>query len=137
MTALYDAAILVHVLTAVLGVGQIAAIAVVSAVARRAGEAAPSTAASLGQLARGATWSLVVMLVTGALLDFALGRAFDRAWWFRGSVLLLVVLGFLLGRTRRALRKPDAQVLAVVQRGAVAMCAVVAAIVALMVIKPG
>jgi hypothetical protein len=129
--------LLLHTLAAVLGIGQISAIAVVGSALAGKGGAAPAVIPALERLVRGATWSSLVMLVTGIALDLEVDRAFDRTWWFRGSVLLLVVLGYLLMRAKRALRGGDAAAVAGAGRLARGMAAIVVLLVGLMILKPG
>jgi hypothetical protein len=128
--------LLLHVLTAVFGIGLIGAMAVVC-VTVGSESPAPAVMTSLRRLTRTATWSVLVMLITGVLLDLAAARAFDRTWWFRGSTLLILLLGYLLARTQRALRKADPGFVATVRGLAFGMSAIVAVLVVLMVVKPG
>src|SRR5262245_12448925 len=134
----YILALCVHVVVAILGLGQIAGMLVV---ARRAdGPVAATTWTTLEDLVRGTTWSLGLLLVTGALVEYLAGVPFHETWWFRISFGLLLVIGAINGVTRRALRKrdktQDAAVLARVRRGAWAMCAGVATVAVLMEAKP-
>ncbi len=82
------------------------------------------------------------MLVTGILIDVAAAGAFHEQWWFRGSAVLLVLTGVLNGRARRVVRRglgPDAgrdAALRGVERLAYGMSALIAAIAALMEVKP-
>ena len=68
--------------------------------------------------------------------------AFRSSWWFRGSVLLLLVTGALHGLSRRAMRTVAVNeatndvVLRRVERIAYAMCVLIVAITVLMVVKP-
>lgn len=134
---IYTLMMFIHLLTSVLGIGQIAAIAVVSvAAAPGTAQVAQAVTTSLVRLTRAATWSILVMLVTGVAINLELNRAYDRTWWFRISTLLLLLLGYLLGRTQRALRKADEGFLARVATLGKVMCALVVLIVALMAIKP-
>lgn len=132
-----------HVLFAVLGVGLIGSVAVVAATARRGGQGSSDVAAaSLNPLLRYSAISLAVMLITGALLDFAVGGAFNTKWWFRGSALLLFATGGLHAQARRALRSGLSVegggdvALRRVERFAYIMCALIAAITILMEAKP-
>jgi hypothetical protein len=133
---------MVHVVVAVLGLGSIAAVAVVAATARRTGRGARDVAAWLGALLRLSAFSLAAMLATGVLMDFAARGAFHEAWWFRGSALLLVATGVLHAQARRAVRpgfagEDDAEkVLRRVERIAYGMCGLIAAITVLMEVKP-
>jgi hypothetical protein len=93
----YMALRLVHVVVAVLGTGSIAAIAIV---ARRA-QPAGLLAGPLLALARWASISLAVMLLTGIWIDIELHGAYHQMRWFRGSVIGLVLTGATLGLLRR------------------------------------
>jgi hypothetical protein len=142
MTSLFIPALVIHVVVAVLGLGSIVSIAVVSAAARKAGRGSTEILAWLAPLLRYSAFSLAAMLVTGILMDFATGGAFHERWWFRGSALLLVATGVLHGRARRAVRhglangdRGDA-VLRRVERIAYSMCGLIAVITVLMEMKP-
>ncbi|WP_394831277.1 hypothetical protein LVJ94_32680 [Pendulispora rubella] len=134
---LYRLALSIHVVTAILGLGRVVAIAVI---ASRDEPAGAGTWNTLQQLVKGLTWSLPIMLLSGALLEYASGGAYHGAWWFRLSVLALFVLGALSGAMRRALRKRestgDERTLGLVARHARIMCAVTAAAAVLMEVKP-
>jgi uncharacterized membrane protein len=142
MSGLYIPVLVTHVIVATLGVGSIASLAIVASAARRAGSAARDASAWLQPLLRYSAFSLAAMLVTGILMDVVAGGAFHDTWWFRGSALLLVATGVLHGQARRAVRaglgeagSGDA-VLRRIERIAYGMCALVAAIVFLMEVKP-
>jgi hypothetical protein len=142
MNHLYAPMLVVHVIVAVLGVGSIAAIALVAATARRVDDAAVQVSAWLAPLLRYSAFSLAVMLMTGILLDLAAHDAFRRSWWFRGSALLLVATGVLHGWARRAVRRGVARnsggtvTFRYVERIAYGMCALIAVITMLMEVKP-
>src|SRR5262249_23273010 len=126
----YDWAVTLHAVFATLGVGPVLAVVLC---------ARSDTAAARTDLRRLLWWTslgLVALLVSGGVaLRLGAGRAFVHMWWFRVSVALFLVLGALVGRTRRALRKTDAS-LRDVQRMGWLMCALVAVIVFLMKAKP-
>ena len=142
MSRLYTSVLVLHVLVAVLGVGSIASVAIMAGTARRAGRGAAEALTWLGPLLRYSALSLAAMLVTGVLLGATSAGAVHKAWWFRGSALLLVLTGALHGRARRALRLGLANEgdgdLAVrrVARLAWSMCALIAVIAVLMEVKP-
>lgn len=92
-----------HVLVAVLGVGTIAALPLSVRSARRAGLALDALAAWALPLLLMARVSLLLGLLSGALLDFVAHGPFHEAWWFRLSGLLVVVTALCLGRGRAAL----------------------------------
>jgi hypothetical protein len=136
----YEIAIALHVVVAILGIGQVTGLTVVAAIAKRSSPIAPATWAALKQLARGASWSLLVMLLTGLWLEALAGGAHGRSLWFPIAFVLFVVCGALLGMTQGALRKGEAAGNASVLPGVVtrgwALCALVAIIAALMQLKP-
>ena len=131
---IYTVVLCLHVITAILGLGQLAAATVLTT----AGSSLPVV--SLQRLMRWVMWSLLVMLVTGGALAGLVRGAFEHAWWLRLSVILFFVLGFLHSRVRRALRKAepvlDAGALRPINRILCAMCVCVAAITYLMQAKP-
>jgi uncharacterized membrane protein len=141
VSKLYTPLLVMHVLAAVLGLGSTASVAIVAATARRHA-VAMGASIWLSPLLRYSTLSLVTMLVTGVLLDFTAAGAFSSAWWFRGSVLLLITTGILNSLTRRMVRavpkeeKREKLVLGRVQLLAYGMCALLAAITILMETKP-
>ena len=143
VTVFFMPVLVLHVVVAVLGLGSILAIAVVSATARRAGVRSADIAAWLGPLLRYSAFSLAAMLVTGVLMDLTTRGAFHSWWWFRASALLLVVIGALHGVARRAVarglaaeRGRDDEMLRRVERIAYTMSALIAAITILMEAKP-
>jgi uncharacterized membrane protein len=148
MTA-YTLVLVTHVLVAILGVGSIASIAFVTTTARRSGREPSDLSTWLSPLFRISAFSLLIMLITGATLDYLVGGAFHHMWWFRVSFLLLLVTGALHGGTRRTVRTglaaqpasgsgsaSAAASLRRVERLAYAMCFLIAAITALMEAKP-
>jgi hypothetical protein len=138
--SLYPVALSIHVVTAILGLGQVAGIAILASSAPADAPVATATWTALGRLTRGTTWSLALMLLSGALIDYSVGGGYHEAWWFRLSFALLLVLGAINGRTRRALKKREsaggARPLQGVARGAWSMCAIIAVIAVLMEVKP-
>jgi hypothetical protein len=136
----YDLTICIHVLTAILGVGQVTALVVVAGIGRKSLPVAPATWAALKRLARGTTWSLVVMLLTGVLLEFLADGIHGRMWWFRIAFLLFFACGAVLGMIQRALKKAEAAgdgaaLGGVMLRGWIVV-GLVAVIAALMQLKP-
>ena len=137
--SLFPYALAVHVVAAILGLGQVTAIGVVaSALAPDAD--GPRGWAILERLVRGIRISLGVLFASGALLEYAAGGAFHAATWFRLSVLGFVVLGVLSVVLARALRRRDAAdptaTLRSTVRGAWALGAVTAVVAVLMTVKP-
>jgi hypothetical protein len=129
-----------HVLVAVLGLGSIAASAIVAATARRAKRGSTEALMWLVPLLRCSTFSLVAMMPTGFLLDLTVAGAYSATWWFRGSVLLLVATNVLQSLARRAVRRGIANEndgdLLRVERLTYGMCALIAVITILMEVKP-
>jgi hypothetical protein len=99
----YTIAISLHVVIAVLGVGQIGAVALGTTVSRRSGVALPVATTWLRPLLRCTRWSLVAMFVTGASMELIGHGTFHESWWFRGSALLLFLTLFLNRRAFAAL----------------------------------
>jgi hypothetical protein len=102
--SLCAAAISVHVIVEILGVGLVGAIPLVARTARVDDGVFRPTPPLLDLLFRYTRWSLVAALASRALLDFAAHGAFHEATWFRVSFGLLVFLGFCNARGRAALR---------------------------------
>ena len=130
----YSLVLSLHVITAVLGLGPLAGVTVMTA---------SGTSLQLGPLQRImrlVIWSLLVMLVTGATLAGLVHGAFERSWWLRISVLLFFLLGFLHGRVRRVLREGatalDPAAIRRLNRILWGMCGCVAVITYLMQTKP-
>lgn len=144
MTTLSVPILALHVIVAVLGVGSIAAIAVVAGAARMTGGESAAVSVGLRLLLRYTVLSFAIMFVTGLFLDFSSHGTFHTSGWFRGSIALLVVCGVLHAQARGAVRSMSMSsselsrdmTLRRVQRLAYAMCALVAAITILMELKP-
>jgi hypothetical protein len=121
----------VHVLTAVLGTGQVAALAFLARSVRLAPH--EETSALLRRLVVLFSWSLLVMLVTGVLMALLVGPAFERTIWFRASSVLVLVVGALAGMMGGALKRKAALRAEGLAWG---MVGVVAIMALLMVAKP-
>ena len=123
-----------HVITAILGVGPLAAATVLTA----AGSSPQPLA--LRRVMRFVIWSLAAMLVTGVALVALSHGALRDAWWIRISTILFLLLGFLHVRVSRSLRNAGAAIEAVsmrrINRTLLGMCLCVAAIAYLMQAKP-
>jgi hypothetical protein len=127
----------IHVLAAILGLGQVGAMVTLVSAKEGGPSGMAPVWAPLRRLARWGSYSLLVILLTGGLIDYAAGGAFHRAIWFKLSFLLMLFAGFLLGRAQGALKKsPEDATLRRVRQAAFGTTAVVAAITALMVFKP-
>jgi uncharacterized membrane protein len=132
-----------HVLAAIFGAGQVGVLAAVIVPALRAD--APARACLLPVLRGFLLWmnlSLAILVLTGGILDYQMGRTLHTMWWFRISFLLTVVLGALSGRMRGMLRRavgPSGQVADAAMAGlatpAWTMFGLTAAIVVLMVLR--
>ena len=133
---LYSTSVFLHVLAAILGLGPLAALAVVSS------SPAPSMPVErFAQLLRLVGWGLVAMLATGVLIVHQTHGALGQTGWVRVSLGLFVVLGALHGIVRRRLKRSrDATPSVALPRALSpllwAMCALVAAITYLMEAKP-
>ena len=133
---LYSTSVFLHVLAAILGLGPLTTLAVVSS------SPTPSMPVErFAQLLRVVGWGLVAMLVTGVLIVRQTHAALGNTGWVRVSLGLFVVLGVLHGLVRRRLKRSrDAAPSVALPRGlsplVLAMCALVAAITYLMEAKP-
>jgi hypothetical protein len=136
--ALFVAALVVHAIVAFAGVGLVGAIPIVARFARHGDRGLSQETTVLGALLRYAQGSLVIVGVSGVVIEFATGGAFHSSPWFRGSVALFLFVGFAQGQARRALRKgTEAQAtLRRVERWGWTMCVAASAIAVLMVLKP-
>ncbi len=123
---IYLVSLVLHVIATVLGVGQIAAVAIASLSEK-------TDQALLRRLTLLATASLVVVLLTGVSMVAVTQGVYVHATWFRVSMVLFLLIGAGLGQIRRALRKGSALAL---RNWAFSVCVLVAAVVALMEAKP-
>jgi hypothetical protein len=127
-----------HVVTAILGVGLVSGMLVLS-LAMDASTPA-TTWTSVDRMRRTVGVSLGVVLASGALLEVLAGGPFHGTLWFRASFVLLLLLGALGGVTGRTIRKrTDIGAETAVRRlraAASAMCVVVAMVATLMEVKP-
>jgi hypothetical protein len=126
----------IHILTAILGLGQIAAMA--SLVSLPA-ESVPWRA--LQRLATTSSFSLGLMLLSGLALDFSVAGGYHGFWWFRLSFLGLILIGGILGWTRRTIRKAvtsgDGGALPGVRRAIWLVVVLIAVVSVIMQTKPG
>ena len=133
---LYSTSVFLHVLAAILGLGPLTTLAVVSS------SPAPFMPAKwFAQILRIVGWSLAVLLMTGVIIVAQTHGALGQTGWVRVSVGLLIVLGVLQGIVRRRLKRSrDAAPSGALPRGLSpllwTMCALVAAITYLMEAKP-
>jgi hypothetical protein len=130
---------LVHVLAAVLGTGAVATVAITARAAERT--ASPEATATFLSVARWAGAGLGLVFVTGAGIDFAVGGLHHAAGWFRASGILVLVAGAVLARARWLARavtdaRRDRAQLRTVTLLSWSACAIVAAVVVLMELRP-
>jgi hypothetical protein len=130
---LYQLALALHTIVAVLGIGQVLGLVLLAQDARPGSNHLPVTLAMMGKLARVMQISLGLMLITGIAVLIPTQFAYARAWWFRVAFLLFLVLGFFTGQLQRAVRTS-----AVARLSSIGwiMCALVVIIVTLMAAKP-
>jgi hypothetical protein len=137
--ALYALFISIHIVAAILGLGQIAGVAVLGRSMSLHAPAGTASWTALQRLSRGTTGTLVIMLLSGVLLEYASGAAFHDTWWFRLSFFGLLGLGAINGMMGRAIRKRESvgeeRTLKGVVRSAQIMCAMTAAIAVMMEVK--
>lgn len=133
--------LVLHVVIAVVGVGVFGAIPIVAAAARQETASLANTDA-LATLFRYTRWSLVLILTTGVLVEYAAHGAFHTSGWFRTSFGLLLLLGFAHARARATFRKANAdggdraRALRRVEGWGWTMCVTVVIITLLMEAKP-
>jgi hypothetical protein len=132
MSNLYSLILVIHVLSAILGLGPVAAVAMLAAMARRNGALEP-VSTPISTLLKFSGFSLALLLVTGILLDLVADGAFRGTWWYRLSLLLMIAIGALHGISRGAARKG---LLARVEMLSYGMCALIAVMTILMEVKP-
>jgi hypothetical protein len=137
---LYPILLSIHVVTAILGLGQIVGTTAVASSTPTDAPVPPTTLAVLRRLGLGTIGALAMMLLSGALLEYTSGGAFHATLWFRVSFFLLIALGALQAGIRRILRKVERDadgraIRRVVQLSRV-MCAIVAVVSILMEVKP-
>lgn len=134
---LYSTIVFLHVITAILGLGPLVVLAVVST--RPIPASFPWD--RVAQFLRLVGWSLVGMFVTGAVIIAFTHGAFREAVWMRISFGLFLLLSALYGLARRELRKirsaspltPHTKSLNIILWG---MCGMIVAITYLMEAKP-
>lgn len=133
---LYSTSVFLHVLAAILGLGPLTTLAVVSS------SPMPSMPVErFAQLLRVVGWSLVAMLVTGVFIIAQTRGALGQTGWVRVSFGLFVVLVALHGIVRRRLKSSRGAAPAITWPRGLSpllwtMCALVGAITYLMEAKP-
>jgi len=133
----YSTVVSIHVVTAILGLGPLTVLAVVSS--RPVAEGLPWD--RVAQFLRLIGWSLAGMFVTGAVIVALTHGALGQTGWLRASVALFLLLGLLHGLTRRHIRRicgtpPPLTSIKTLSALLWTMCAVIAAITYLMEAKP-
>ena len=134
---LYSTIVSLHVVTVILGLGPLTALAIATSRPRPDSFSLERTA----QLLRIVGWSLLGVLVTGAAIIALTHGALGETGWMRVSFLLFLFLGALHGLARRTLRRMERAAPAPLpgkslHRIAWAMCGLVIAITYLMEAKP-
>ena len=133
----YSSVVCLHVITAVLGLGPLTALAVVTTWP----SSTPFPPERVTQLMRIVGWSLLGMFVTGAVIIAMTRGALGETPWMRASFALFLFLGFLHGMARRQLRRAQRATPFVLPAKSLsrilwAMCVLVATITYLMEAKP-
>ncbi len=100
--SLYSIVESIHVIVAVGGLGQLSAIPLI------AGNPDWASIPLLKRILRGASGSLIVMLLTGLWLLGLQGWTMTHSGWFGLSMLLFLAMGALLGIASGTLKKIDA-----------------------------
>lgn len=139
----YQVGLAAHTIVAVLGIGTVFALLLLSQDARAGNSQLPATLAMMGKLARVIGISLGLMLLTGIGVMAPTSFAYGRARWFQVAFLLFLVLGFFNGQMQRAVRQAsgpasDASAKALARLSSIGwiMCGLVIVIVTLMAAKP-
>jgi hypothetical protein len=125
---------------AILGLGQLSAIAITARSARRTSHSLPDLASNLARSLRTTQISSLAMLSTGVLLEVIAATGYHRGLWFRASGVLLLLALFSQVRAQVALRRlgqsaTRASALAAVERWSWTACGLVATIAVLMEVK--
>lgn len=136
----YSAFVFLHVAIAILGLGPLTTLAVVTTWPS-ARAMAPFPPERIAQLMRIVGWSMAGVVLTGIIIIALTRGALGHVIWMRVSVGLFVLLGFLHGRARRIVRQAAGAGSGVLSGKALGrifwgMCAVVASITYLMEAKP-
>lgn len=133
---LYSLLVFMHVLTAILGLGPLTALAIASSM-----PAPLLPPAWFAQLLRVVGWSLGAMLVTGILIVAQTHGVLGKTGWVRASFGLFLLLGALQGIVRRRVKRIAAATSPAVRARGLSpllwtMCVLVGAITYLMEAKP-
>jgi hypothetical protein len=133
----YTILLVIHVITAVGGLGQLSVFGLMTRM-----EEASNTVA-MRRILKAAGISLIIMLLTGIGMLWLTNWHYEQFWWFRISFVLYLALGALHGIAQSTLRKATANgaILTGQPRGklttiAIAMNVILAALVYLMEAKP-
>jgi uncharacterized membrane protein len=134
---LYSTVVFLHVVTAILGLGPLTVLAVISG-----GPVSHSFPKErFVQLLRLVGWSLPIMFVTGAIAIAFTRGALGETGWMRASFVLFLFFCFLHAMARRQIRRAQAMSAPALPTKALrvilwSMCTVTAAITYLMEAKP-
>jgi hypothetical protein len=138
--SLFAIALTIHVLTAILGLGPVVAMAFASARRPTDVTLAEELRALIGRLSTWTAAALGVMLVSGMLIELGSRGSFHQTWWFRISFVFLFAMGAVNGQVRRRLRGIDpartADALRAVSTLTWTMLALVALVTVLMINRP-
>jgi hypothetical protein len=134
---LYSTLVVLHVVTAIFGLGPLASLAVVTT--RPSSTSIPAD--RVARILRLVSWSLLGMFLTGVAIVALTHGALGQVLWMRVSIGLFVVLGLLLGlasrQIRRALRDSPPAILPKALNPLLwSMCGLVVTITYLMEAKP-
>jgi len=132
-TFVHPLLLIAHFVTMVLGLGQVIAIAVLTA-------APLADRRLLTRLVSFVSWSVPIVFLTGVGLVALATNHPEEHWWLRGVALLTVYLGYLSGTSKRVLRKAADPVeqdrLSLLRRKAWTMGATTVVIIVLISVKP-
>jgi hypothetical protein len=136
--SLYVVLLVIHVITAVGGLGQLAVFGIMTT---RPSEASISI---MKRILLTAGISLLVMLLTGVGMLWLYDWVYERTWWFRISFILFIALGAMHGMASKSLKRviaedgslPASSHLAKLRTLAILMNITLALIVFLMEAKP-
>lgn len=103
--SLYGIVVALHVVVAVVGIGMLGAIPLGARVARRAGAELATLQPIYVSLYRITGVSLLVMLLTGVVLDVLVSGIHHERGWFQAAFVLWFLTGMLHGRASLAIRQ--------------------------------
>ena len=137
---LFALSICLHVVPAVVGLGQILGVGVLASTMRKNPTVPQPMLAVLRLFLRGSALALATVFLAGIAVEYTSGGAFHETWWFRLSFFQMPVLGALNALSLRALRRLEGgrakELLGRIALRAWVMSALVAEITLLMELKP-